>query len=51
MKESEPFVDDDADVEKKNKQEGKVGGVVGWQLVKDAFWKICGYEREISKSE
>jgi hypothetical protein len=26
--------------EKKNKQEGKTGGVGGWQLVKDAFSNI-----------
>jgi len=47
MKEREPFVDDDVGFEKKNKQERKMGGVGGWQLVKDAFWKICGYEREL----
>jgi len=37
MKERNPFVDDDVGFEKKNKQEGKTGGVGGWQLVKDAF--------------
>ena len=37
MKEREPFVGD-VGFEKKNKQEGKTGGVGGWQLTKDAFW-------------
>lgn len=46
MKEREPTVGD-VGLQKKNKQERKTGGVGGWQLVKDAFWKICGYEREL----
>jgi len=33
----DPFVDDDVGFEKKNKQERKMGGVCGWQLIKDAF--------------
>jgi hypothetical protein len=49
VKEREPLVDGDAGLTKKNKQERKTGVVGGWQLVKDAFWKICGYERELSK--